>query len=581
MTRAELEYVEPDLDVVYGNRPYWRLGAPPDLMMRLKRIFPRAETYRREWITLDHTAEVARDLEWVMGRWEFAVAAEDLEVLREAAEDHREREERVMEILTGKRDTLEFREPARQPREYQSIAAELARASRGLLLADDLGLGKSMSGLLLLLDPELLPALIVCPTHLPRQWQSELQKTLPWLTAHIIRSGQPYDPKTRREMKGRDPDVLIVNYHKIRGWADHLPGRIRTVIFDEAQELRRSDSEKYKAAARIADGADARMGLTATPVFNYAGEIHNIISVLAPEVLGSREEFAREWGAGQYWHDKLKVGDPKALGVYLREQGVMLRRTRKDVDRELPAGKPLRIEHSVAADQDVHDSMMSGAYDLAQAILSGDRKEAFAASGELDWQERQATGIAKAPYVAEFVKMILESERKVVLFGWHREVYRMWLRALADYNPVMYTGSESPAQKQASVERFLETPDDEKDECRVFIMSLRSGAGLDGLQEVANVVVFGEIDWSPAMHDQCIGRLFRDGQEQAVVAYFLVSDVGSDPVISEVLNIKRMQSEPLRDPDAELFEAAEDNSGRVRRLAEKVIQRRQGVTVPF
>jgi hypothetical protein len=46
-----------------------------------------------------------------------------------------------------------------------------------------------------------------------------------------------------------------------------------------------------------------------------------------------------------------------------------------------------------------------------------------AGRGDFDWKMRQATGIAKAPYVAEFVKLLLESEQKVVLFGWHRDVY--------------------------------------------------------------------------------------------------------------------------------------------------------------
>jgi hypothetical protein len=81
--------------------------------------------------------------------------------------------------------------------------------------------------------------------------------------------------------------------------------------------------------------------------------------------------------------------------------------------------------------------------------------------------------------------------------------------------------------------------------------------------------VFGELDWSPRQHDQCIGRLHRDGQDDPVVAYFLTCDHGSDPVVMEALGIKRGQAEPLRDPDAQLFEqAAPDAKDRVRRLAD-------------
>jgi hypothetical protein len=52
------------------------------------------------------------------------------------------------------------------------------------------------------------------------------------------------------------PDVLIIPYSKLRGWGDHLAGRVRTVIFDEVQELRRPTA-KYEAAARVADGRRA------------------------------------------------------------------------------------------------------------------------------------------------------------------------------------------------------------------------------------------------------------------------------------------------------------------------------------
>ncbi len=76
------------------------------------------------------------------------------------------------------------------------------------------------------------------------------------------------------------------------------------------------------------------------------------------------------------------------------------------------------------------------------------------------------------------------------------------------------------------------------------MMSLRSGAGVDGLQEVCRVGVFGELDWSPMTHKQCLGRLFRDGQTQEVIGYFLHCEDGSDPTVMEVLGIKRGQADP-------------------------------------
>lgn len=548
----------------------WWVQATPDVMIRLKRIFPRAEGLREGGIVLKKTEEVALELEWVLGRWSLDMATGDEAELRQGAEQYRRREEKIQQIVLG--ETLGgegLLEPARPPREYQQVAADLASVTKGLLLGDDLGLGKSMSGLLVLRDRTLLPALIVCPTHLPYQWVSELQKTLPMLRAHVLTSGKPYLISGKREMKGKNPHVIITNYHKIAGWVDHLAGNVRSVIFDEVQELRRAESQKYIACARIADGCAVRMGLTATPIYNYAGEIHNIFSVLAPDQLGSRGEFAREWGSG-YWSDKLAVHDSRALGTYLRNRGLMLRRTRAEVGRELP--DLTRISHTVDADPDVYERLMAGTVDLAHAILEGEKKEAFIASGELDWRVRRATGVAKAPYIAEFTKLILESEERVLLFGWHRDVYDILLSRLRKERPVLYTGSESPAAKRRSVDRFLK-PAKNFDGARVLVMSLRAGLGLDGLQDACSVAIFGELDWSPGMMDQCVGRLHRDGQTDPVFGYYLVSNTGSDPVIADVLGVKRMQSEPLRDPDAEVLEV-QDTSDRVKDLAKHVLATR-------
>lgn len=577
-THGELVFhANPAMSTAFTSGGYgalWAIKAAPYLMIKIKRLFPRASPYRTGWVTLKDTPEVCRDLEWLTERWPLEVSDPDRARLTERAASHRDSEEALAEILSGHRPHLDLLEPARKARDYQLVAADVILQTGRLLLCDELGLGKTMSSLLALRAPDALPALVVCPTHLPRQWQDEIRKTLPWLTSHVATKGTPYDPAKRRGMGGRAPDVLILPYSKLRGWGDHLAGKVKTVIFDEAQELRRGGSQKWVAAAQVADLAHYRVGLTATPVYNYAGEIHTILQVLAPDALGTHEEFVREW-SGTAVHsiggDHVSVHDPAALGIYLRSEGLMLRRTRKEVGRELPS-EPLRVPHSIDTDEGVLEGMINDAADLAELIVANTarRTELWRARGEFDWKVRRATGIAKAAYVAEFVKVVLEAEQKVVLFGWHRDVYEIWREKLADYRPVFYTGTESPNQKHLSRDEFI------VGDARILIMSLRSGAGLDGLQEVCHVGVFGELDWSPGMHDQCVGRLHRDGQLEPVVAYFLVSDHGSDPLMAETLQIKRMQSEPIQDPDRPLYEDRPlEAADRVKRLAEEVLAARR------
>jgi SNF2 family DNA or RNA helicase len=416
-------------------------------------------------------------------------------------------------------------------------------------------------------DPELLPALIVCQTHLPEQYKEEIEKFMPWLLVHIAKKGTPY--KLAKYHDGKRPDVLIMGYSKLAGWAPALRGKIKSVLFDEGQELRRSGSQKYEAAGMVADPAKCVQVTTATPVYNYGDEVFNIVQIYAPDSLGTRDEFIREWG--KYIGTHLGVRDPGALRSYLIDQNLMIQRTRKEVGRELP--EEIKVPHLIESDDAEFDRLMEGAEHNAELLSSrkASKEELFQLSGQFEWQMRRATGVAKAPFVAEFTRTLLESDEQIVLFGWHHDVYDIWREALKDFKPVFYTGQESPTQKLTSKAQFL------SGEARVLIMSLRSGAGLDGLQAASHIVVFGELDWSPTMHQQCIGRLRRDGMkdDEPVVAYYLVSENGSDPMVADTLNVKRGQSEPFIDPNAKLLAVADEKAtGRAQRMAEAFLHRK-------
>ena len=297
-------------------------------------------------------------------------------------------------------------------------------------------------------------------------------------------------------------------------------GLFPVVIFDEVQDLRSGDGSgegcgtaKGKAARVFSDHAALRLGLSATPIYNYGSEIWNVIDFIAPGALGSYWDFVREWcGAGRI------VKEPDALGTYLREQHLAVRQER--------AGAPVNVVPiEVEYDEDVERQELDLVRTLAIRVMSGSFVERGKAARELDIKLREITGIAKARHVAAYVRVLLEAGEPVLLAGWHREVYDIWKAKLAGFKPVFYTGSETTTQKDESKRRFVEGETD------LMIISLRSGAGLDGLQFRCRTVVVGELDWSPKVHEQLIGRLDRPGQVHSeVTALYLHADGGSDPV---------------------------------------------------
>lgn len=537
----------------------WNITCLPYVRTKLRRVFPEVPQWASDVIPISDNIENCRDLLWFIERYPMEVA--DLNYMKESAAAHVKQSEQIINLLDNKREHRAF--PLAVPaRDYQEVAADLVTVVRGLLLGDDVGLGKTASAICPMTDPENLPALIVTLSNLPRQIEGQLMKFMPNLKTHILRTGKPYD--ITKYTNGRFPDVIICNYAKLNGWAEVLNGVIRYVVFDEIQELRTGPgSLKYNAAQHIARGANLRLGASATPIYNYGSEFYNVVDILRPDALGSKDEFLREWCI-----DGGKIRDPKAFGEYLRAEGILLRRTRKDVQRELPPVE--KIHQFIESDASVLDKIKGNAIELARIILAANQEfqgQKLRAAEEFNIMMRQATGIAKAVYVAEFVSLLIESGETVVLYGWHREVYSIWLERLRQYNPVLYTGSENLNAKERSKDAFL------NGESKVIIISLRSGAGLDGLQflDSCSSVVFGELDWSPGVHEQCIGRLERDGQTKNLSAYFLISESGSDPIIADVLGIKRGQIEGVRDPNSNLFEKLEVESGGIKRLAQSYL----------
>ncbi len=528
----------------------------PHACIKLKALFPRIPKAKAGVFTLSGTPEIALDLEWFMKRFPLVSIAGAVESACDMAESRR------ATLLQAERILAPDYAPAQytitgELRPYQAQGVDLWKQVKRLLIGDDVGLGKTLIGIGGMTIPELLPMAVVVQTHLPTQWRQSIHRFIPFgLRTHAVQTTKPYTLPA-------DADVVVFRYSQLVGWVDVLAQPyFKSVVFDEIQELRRSDSQKYQAARSLARSAPYCLGLSATPIYNKGAEIYNVIDLLNPGALGSLDEFMREWTTG---HDI--VSNPKALGSFLRENHFFLRRTREEVGMQLPPVN--RIVHTVGHDEAKMESVMDLAKSLAMRITtSADFLERGQSARELDMMMRQITGISKAKEVALYARILLENGEKVLLAGWHREVYKVWLEELDEFKPVMYTGSESGAGKERSKEDFI------NGDSRVMFISLRSGIGLDGLQGACSTVIFGELDWSPAVHEQVIGRLYRDGQENPVTAIFLVSDGGSDPVIVDLLGLKASQARGIVDPLAEVERVHSDES-RIKALARSLIERKR------
>ena len=101
------------------------------------------------------------------------------------------------------------------------------------------------------------------------------------------------------------------------------------------------------------------------------------------------------------------------------------------------------------------------------------------------------------------------------------------------------------------------------------MISLRAASGLN-LQR-ATCVVFGELDWSPAVHSQAEDRAHRIGQKDSLLCYYLVSPGGSDQDMQEALGLKVSQFQLLMGDAAETQAQAQAQANFARKHVEKLI----------
>ncbi len=539
-TPSELEQYPPYLADVppqartYGTLSYNRrqkcfvIKAEPAVCQLAKLLFPGCEGRTRDSARFAANRRVIGNLNWLMLRYPLSIAPRDRQLwfsMLDQARQYAVRRQQAQALpLCVTPDQSTF---CGQLRPFQKEGAGFLIQNERALLADEMGLGKTVQALACLAHLRAFPAIIVAPPHLIRNWAREIERfvridgRVPRI--HIIQGLTPYPLP--------EADLYLVHYLLLRKWKTTLPKyHFRCAVFDEIQELRHNGTEKYSAASLLSESCDNAFGLSGTPIYNRGGEIWNVINILEFHALGDWESFSRQWC---YGYGNNLVAKPDQLGAYLKEEGLILRRTKEEVLPQLPPKR--RLVQEIDFSQKVYAENVK----QVSALLLKLQQDALSPSErsilieQISQQDRQATGLAKSQYVCAYVAALLEGGERVLLFAHHHAVMDAYRQHLKGYHPVFITGRETMAQKDDAVSRFMNGKTD------LCCISLRAAAGLN-LQR-ATCVVFGELDWSPAVHSQAEDRAHRMGQEDSVLCYYLVSPEGSDRDMQDALGLKVSQ----------------------------------------
>lgn len=522
------------------------LRGEPIVLEYAKRVFPGCTSWRGNDAAVlfgGSTREIG-DLNWLMMRF-------PLEIL--CPEQFEKHKEKAVTKWQSRISGVDLKRTTPPPEfigklfPYQETAVTFLVKNMRALLGDSMGLGKTWSALAAGAQAGKYPILVVCQTHVQLQWQRAIGALfdLPCdynrdlydtdfdvsikrgkVLAPILKSRTPYDIP--------DTPFAIIHYGLLSWWTDALREKVfPTVIFDEVQELRHGSTAKYSAASVLSSDAEYVFAASGTPVYGYGAEIWSVMNSLEFHCLGSRDAFTREWCTG--YGEKI-VSDPKALNGHLVREGLLLRRRYENVQMDIP---PIsRMVKDLQQDDDLYDSLIESAKKKAKTWLTASFTEKGRLAREVEGETRRAAGVAKARYVADFVASLVEAGEKPLVYAWHHDVHKILAECLAKYGPVFITGKQTQNQKDKAVRSFLDRKTD------VVVLSLRSAAGLDGLQYRATCCVFAELDYSPAIHSQAETRIARIGVDKTVKdvpSYYCVSRSGYDEIILDILGVKTGQ----------------------------------------
>jgi SNF2 family DNA or RNA helicase len=526
----------------------WVIEAEPAVQVLARRVFPGANTRDRDGIYFSGTRRQIEDLLWLMTRYPLEMSTETREALEQQrhaavalAENRESRQERQAQAPAKFTGTL---------KPFQSTGLGFLLDNPRTILADDMGLGKTVQLIAAAAAAGRWPVLCVVPNSVTSQWARMIDAFL----KPKMGSWSQTLSGTRTHTAIPTAPFYIIHYGLVRYWQDRLLALApRTVIFDECQELRRGESQKYSACHRVSEQAEICWGASGTPIYNYGEEIWWVLNAIDPYCLGSLEGFTREWCDG--YMGKM-IADPPALGNYLKREGLLLRRRKGEVLTELPRKR--RVVQYIDHDGSTFDRLIERVATMARGYASiKDHLERGRTARMIEQEARQATGIAKAPSAAAFIMSLLDAGERPIVFAHHHTVHQTILQALKNHdhdgtiNARLVTGEETKAQKDEAVREFSEG------KARAIILALRTAAGIDGLQRNGTVVVFAELDWSPAIHAQCEDRLNRMGiaeDADSTLCYYLVCSTGTDATMMSALGLKVGQFIGLMGDEAESTE---------------------------
>ena len=437
---------------------------------------------------------------------------------------------------------------------YQKVGVlEMSQHRGRVLLADGMGLGKTIQALAFWRFNQLGKTIIICPKTLILNWRKEILEGLEGIDPDDI-----VPILDSKQNVAWDKTFYIINYDVLGKWLEQFKAaQFDLLILDEAHYIKNSQARRTKQVFAVAESIPHVLALTGTPILNRAIEIWNLLHLLDSDTFGKKGGFVKRFtqiaNPSVDPEEEKSVGeagdasfrsfrDPEELGRILRET-VMIRRTKQEVLSELPpkVREMIILPCDRASMEPYHQSELEFKKYLAEkgmtigqflfSVLDGRKMGDNHLLAILTRVRQQAVKV-KLEAATEWIESFLESGEKLIVFAHHRDPIHL-LQEHFGTVAVSFTGEDSMEDRDAVVNSFQNNP-----EVKLIIISIKAGGTGITLTAASNVA-FLETDWSPGINEQAEDRAHRIGQDaESVNIYYLVGENTIDVPIYKLVREK-------------------------------------------
>jgi SWI/SNF-related matrix-associated actin-dependent regulator of chromatin subfamily A-like protein 1 len=460
--------------------------------------------------------------------------------------------------------------------DYQRGGIHYAELKDGrILLADDMGLGKTIQGIGIAKKYKKdWPVVVVAPASLLLNWRSEFLK---WLPNDLKDNEVSVMKNSKMNPFGK---VVVCSYdYAFKKTVElyQFLGARGILLVDEAQNIKTLAAKRTGGVINLSHFAKRSVLMTGTPILNRIEELYSLVHAIAPQDWGTYYDFVFRYCNAKKTKFGLVVNgisNDEELQRKLRNT-IMCRRLKKDVLKQLPEkrrstfvlepDKSLKNQASGIIKDHVERIIyyIDDCNEDLQLVKSKILSDQSVNISDTLFEAYKLSGMAKANSLCAWVKEKIESGlKKIIVFGHHADFLDKVQDSIEKMNVdiekrnnkekndelkidplgiMRIDGKTSKDKRFKNQNMFQEDP-----KCNIALLSIN--AANSGLTLTAsNVVIMGELPWTPGVSRQAEDRVHRIGQKENVDIYYTIAEGTFDGALWNMLKNKSIIASKVLD----------------------------------